>query len=51
MLEMVVVSVVQLFVFNTNVWWNVGLDTGIRLILVSLQPIAGMWDVTHSSLL
>ncbi|CAJ0952890.1 unnamed protein product [Ranitomeya imitator] len=31
MLELVVVSVVQLF--NTNVWWNVGLDTGIRLIV------------------
>lgn len=36
MLEMVVVSVVQLFVFNTNLWWNVGLDTGIRLILVAI---------------
>ncbi|KAG9481292.1 hypothetical protein GDO78_010499 [Eleutherodactylus coqui] len=36
MLEMVVVSIVQLFVFNTNVWWNVGLDTGIRIILVAI---------------
>ncbi|XP_056401268.1 pecanex-like protein 4 [Hyla sarda] len=36
MLEMVVVSIVQLFVFNTNVWWNVGLNTGIRLILVAV---------------
>ncbi|XP_044128157.1 pecanex-like protein 4 [Bufo gargarizans] len=36
MLEMVVVSIVQLLVFNTNVWWNVGLDTGIRLILVAI---------------
>ncbi|XP_077121464.1 pecanex-like protein 4 [Ranitomeya variabilis] len=34
MLELVVVSVVQLF--NTNVWWNVGLDTGIRLIVVAI---------------
>ncbi|XP_069589652.1 pecanex-like protein 4 isoform X2 [Ranitomeya imitator] len=34
MLELVVVSVVQLF--NTNVWWNVGLDTGIRLIVVAV---------------
>ncbi|KAM3918887.1 pecanex-like protein 4 [Leptodactylus fuscus] len=36
MLEMVVVSIVQLFVFNTNVWWNVSVDTGIRLILVAI---------------
>ncbi|XP_073427369.1 pecanex-like protein 4 isoform X2 [Dendrobates tinctorius] len=34
MLELVVVSVVQLF--NINVWWNVGLDTGIRLIVVAI---------------
>ncbi|KAM4013625.1 pecanex-like protein 4 isoform 1-T3 [Anomaloglossus baeobatrachus] len=34
MLELVVVSVVQLF--NTNMWWNAGLDTGIRLILVAI---------------
>ncbi|XP_075699720.1 pecanex-like protein 4 [Rhinoderma darwinii] len=36
MLEMVVVSIVQLFVTNTNLWWNVGLDTGKRLILVAI---------------
>ncbi|XP_069806235.1 pecanex-like protein 4 [Dendropsophus ebraccatus] len=36
MLEMVVVSIVQLFMFNTQLWWNVGLDTGIRLILVAI---------------
>ncbi|XP_063803832.1 pecanex-like protein 4 isoform X2 [Pseudophryne corroboree] len=36
MLEMVFVSIIQLFVFNTNVWWNSGLDTGIRLLLVAI---------------
>lgn len=36
LLEMVTVSIVQLFVFNTTVWWNVDLDTGIRLLLVAV---------------
>ncbi|XP_072284955.1 pecanex-like protein 4 [Pyxicephalus adspersus] len=36
LLEMVIVSIVQLFVFNTTVWWNVDLDTGIRLLLVAV---------------
>ncbi|XP_018418074.1 PREDICTED: pecanex-like protein 4 [Nanorana parkeri] len=36
LLEMVTVSIVQLFVFNTSLWWNVYLDTGIRLLLVAI---------------
>ncbi|KAM5129508.1 pecanex-like protein 4 isoform 1-T2 [Mantella aurantiaca] len=36
LLEMVTVSIVQLFVFNTTVWWNVNLDTGARLLLVAV---------------
>ncbi|KAG8449384.1 hypothetical protein GDO86_016146 [Hymenochirus boettgeri] len=36
MFEMVVVSIIQLLVFNTNLWWNVNLDTGIRLLLIAL---------------
>eukprot|EP00079_Xenopus_tropicalis_P028550 XP_012823522.1 PREDICTED: pecanex-like protein 4 isoform X1 [Xenopus tropicalis] len=36
MCDMVIVSIVQLLVFNTSVWWNVNLDTGIRLLLIAL---------------
>ncbi|XP_069495004.1 pecanex-like protein 4 [Ambystoma mexicanum] len=36
LLEMVVVSIGQLFLFNTSMWWNVGLNTGIRLLLVAI---------------
>ncbi|CAH2328742.1 pecanex 4 [Pelobates cultripes] len=36
MLEMVIVSVIQLIVFDTNVWWNASLNTGIQLLLVAL---------------
>ncbi|XP_075470930.1 pecanex-like protein 4 [Ascaphus truei] len=34
--EMVTVSIIQLLVFNTNLWWNIRLDTGIRLLLVAI---------------
>ncbi|XP_014454263.2 pecanex-like protein 4 [Alligator mississippiensis] len=36
MLDIVVVSIVQMLVFNTDVWWNRSLDTGIRLLLVGV---------------
>ncbi|XP_025062938.1 pecanex-like protein 4 isoform X2 [Alligator sinensis] len=36
MLDTVVVSIVQMLVFNTDVWWNRSLDTGIRLLLVGV---------------
>ncbi|XP_054826723.1 pecanex-like protein 4 [Eublepharis macularius] len=34
LLDMVVVSTVQLLVFNTGLWWNRSIDTGTRLLLV-----------------
>ncbi|XP_074092037.1 pecanex-like protein 4 [Macrotis lagotis] len=36
LLEMVVVSLMQLLVFNKDLWWNRSLDTGIRLLLVGI---------------
>uniref|UniRef100_A0A8D2IRL5 Pecanex-like protein n=1 Tax=Varanus komodoensis TaxID=61221 RepID=A0A8D2IRL5_VARKO len=36
LLDMVVVSTVQLLVFNTDLWWNRSIDTGIRLLLVGI---------------
>lgn len=36
LLEVVVVSVVQLLLINSSLWWNAGLDTGIRLLLVAI---------------
>ncbi|XP_037688525.1 pecanex-like protein 4 isoform X1 [Choloepus didactylus] len=36
LLETVIVSVVQLLIFGTDLWWNRSLDTGIRLLLVGL---------------
>ncbi|XP_066485766.1 pecanex-like protein 4 isoform X2 [Tiliqua scincoides] len=36
LLDMVVVSIVQLLVFNTDLWWNRSIDTGIRLLLVGI---------------
>uniref|UniRef100_A0A8C8RAC6 Pecanex-like protein n=1 Tax=Pelusios castaneus TaxID=367368 RepID=A0A8C8RAC6_9SAUR len=39
LLEMVIVSIVQMLLFNTDVWWNTSLDTGIRLLLAGL-----IWD-------
>ncbi|XP_053331320.1 pecanex-like protein 4 [Spea bombifrons] len=34
--EMAAVSIIQCLVFNTNLWWNTNLDTGIRLLLVGI---------------
>ncbi|XP_020842141.1 pecanex-like protein 4 isoform X1 [Phascolarctos cinereus] len=36
LLEMVVVSLMQLFIFSKDLWWNRSLDTGIRLLLVGI---------------
>ncbi|XP_026525962.1 pecanex-like protein 4 [Notechis scutatus] len=36
LLDMVVVSAVQLLVFTTDLWWNRSIDTGIRLLLVGI---------------
>ncbi|XP_068110531.1 pecanex-like protein 4 [Hyperolius riggenbachi] len=36
LLEMVIVSIVQLFIFNTAVGWNTEMDTGIRLLIVGI---------------
>nr|XP_034960042.1 pecanex-like protein 4 [Zootoca vivipara] len=36
LLDMVVVSTVQLLVFNTDIWWNRSIDTGIKLLLVGV---------------
>ncbi|KAM9064039.1 pecanex-like protein 4 [Sarcophilus harrisii] len=36
LLEMVVVSLMQLLIFNKDLWWNRNLDTGIRLLLVGM---------------
>ncbi|XP_009074281.1 PREDICTED: pecanex-like protein 4 [Acanthisitta chloris] len=36
LLDIVVVSVIQMLVFNPDLWWNRSLDTGIRLLLVGL---------------
>ncbi|XP_053126954.1 pecanex-like protein 4 isoform X2 [Hemicordylus capensis] len=36
LLDMVIVSAVQLLVFNTDLWWNRSIDTGIRLLLVGI---------------
>ncbi|XP_075782457.1 pecanex-like protein 4 [Pelodiscus sinensis] len=36
LLEMVVVAIVQMLLFNTDVWWNRSIDTGIRLLLVGV---------------
>ncbi|XP_029454042.1 pecanex-like protein 4 [Rhinatrema bivittatum] len=37
LMEMVVVSIVQLLVLDTDFWWNISLDTGIRLLLVAIM--------------
>lgn len=36
LLDMVVVSIAQLLVFNTDLWWNRSIDMGIRLLLVGI---------------
>ncbi|XP_030905293.2 pecanex-like protein 4 isoform X3 [Melopsittacus undulatus] len=36
LMDIVVVSVAQMFVFNPDLWWNRNLDTGIRLLLVGI---------------
>ncbi|XP_060609976.2 pecanex-like protein 4 [Anolis sagrei] len=36
LLDMVVVSTVQLLLLNTDLWWNRSIDTGIRLLLVGI---------------
>ncbi|XP_074146379.1 pecanex-like protein 4 isoform X2 [Sminthopsis crassicaudata] len=36
LLEMVVVSLMQLLIYNKDLWWNRNLDTGIRLLLVGM---------------
>ncbi|XP_068948154.1 pecanex-like protein 4 isoform X3 [Petaurus breviceps papuanus] len=36
LLEMVVVSLMQLFIFSKDLWWNRSLDTGTRLLLVGI---------------
>ncbi|XP_053553277.1 pecanex-like protein 4 [Bombina bombina] len=36
LLEMVIVSIIQLLIFNTSLWWNVNLDTGLRLLLIAI---------------
>ncbi|XP_075609434.1 pecanex-like protein 4 isoform X2 [Balearica regulorum gibbericeps] len=36
LLDIVVVSVAQMLVFNPDLWWNRSLDTGIRLLLVGI---------------
>ncbi|KAM9148857.1 pecanex-like protein 4 isoform 2-T4 [Pangshura tecta] len=36
LLEMVIVSIVQMLLYNTDVWWNRSLDTGIRLLLAGV---------------
>ncbi|NXU51595.1 PCX4 protein, partial [Turnix velox] len=36
LLDIVVVSIVQMLVLNPDLWWNKSLDTGIRLLLVGI---------------
>ncbi|NWH25520.1 PCX4 protein, partial [Grus americana] len=36
LLDIVVVSIAQMLVFNPDLWWNRSLDTGIRLLLVGI---------------
>ncbi|XP_042302006.1 pecanex-like protein 4 isoform X2 [Sceloporus undulatus] len=36
LLDMVMVSAVQLLMFSTDLWWNRSIDTGIRLLLVGI---------------
>ncbi|XP_061232160.1 pecanex-like protein 4 isoform X4 [Neopsephotus bourkii] len=36
LMDIVVVSVAQMLVFNPDLWWNRSLDTGIRLLLVGI---------------
>ncbi|XP_050192193.1 pecanex-like protein 4 isoform X1 [Myiozetetes cayanensis] len=36
LLDIVIVSIAQMLVFNPDLWWNRSLDTGIRLLLVGL---------------
>ncbi|NXH10161.1 PCX4 protein, partial [Bucco capensis] len=36
LLDIVVVSITQMLVFNPDLWWNRSLDTGIRLLLVGI---------------
>nr|XP_020669346.1 pecanex-like protein 4 isoform X1 [Pogona vitticeps]XP_020669347.1 pecanex-like protein 4 isoform X1 [Pogona vitticeps]XP_020669349.1 pecanex-like protein 4 isoform X1 [Pogona vitticeps]XP_020669350.1 pecanex-like protein 4 isoform X1 [Pogona vitticeps]XP_020669351.1 pecanex-like protein 4 isoform X1 [Pogona vitticeps]XP_020669352.1 pecanex-like protein 4 isoform X1 [Pogona vitticeps] len=49
LLDMVLVSVVQLLLFNTDFWWNRSIDTGIRLLLVGIirnrlfQFVSKLW--------
>ncbi|XP_075568672.1 pecanex-like protein 4 isoform X2 [Pelecanus crispus] len=36
LLDIVLVSIAQMLVFNPDLWWNRSLDTGIRLLLVGI---------------
>ncbi|XP_027493781.1 pecanex-like protein 4 isoform X2 [Corapipo altera] len=36
LLDIVIVSIAQMLLFNPDLWWNRSLDTGIRLLLVGL---------------
>ncbi|NWU83327.1 PCX4 protein, partial [Onychorhynchus coronatus] len=36
LLDIVIVSIAQMLVFNPDLWWNRSLDTGIKLLLVGL---------------
>ncbi|XP_032547017.1 pecanex-like protein 4 isoform X2 [Chiroxiphia lanceolata] len=36
LLDIVIVSIAQMLVFNPDLWWNRSLDTGIRLLLIGL---------------
>ncbi|XP_074960289.1 pecanex-like protein 4 isoform X2 [Phalacrocorax aristotelis] len=36
LLDIVVMSIAQMLVFNPDLWWNRSLDTGIRLLLVGI---------------
>ncbi|NXG04209.1 PCX4 protein, partial [Sakesphorus luctuosus] len=36
LLDIVIVSIAQMLVFNPELWWNRSLDTGLRLLLVGL---------------
>nr|XP_033808382.1 pecanex-like protein 4 [Geotrypetes seraphini]XP_033808383.1 pecanex-like protein 4 [Geotrypetes seraphini]XP_033808384.1 pecanex-like protein 4 [Geotrypetes seraphini] len=37
LIDMGVVSIVQLLVLDTKLWWNISLNTGIRLLLVAIM--------------
>lgn len=48
LLETVIVSAVHLLTSNTDVWWNRSLDTGIRLLLVSVFLTALLRYVSYT---